>query len=105
MISLSILQDHVYMHLLESVPHNIGRNKMYQGVAGNLVAYACQISFANGFEGFVAFTPKTKLIEHYRQTLGAVLIGGQRMAIQMDAAQSLVNKYFPDFLNHQQYKK
>ena len=62
-LSVSIEQDHVFMDLLESAPFNIGKHKIYEGVAGNLVAYACKISFQRGFEGYVAFTAKTKLIE------------------------------------------
>jgi len=39
-LSLTIESDHIYMDLLESAPFNRGRNKIYEGVAGNLVAYA-----------------------------------------------------------------
>jgi len=55
------------MNLLESAPFNIGENKLYEGVAGNLVAYACKVSFQHGFDGYVAFTAKTNLIEHYKR--------------------------------------
>lgn len=82
------------MHLVESAPFNIGQNKLYEGVAGNLVAHACKISFMQGFEGFVAFTAKTKLITHYQKTLRAYTLGGQRMIIPKDSAQILVDKYF-----------
>lgn len=40
-ISIEIKFDHVYMHLVESAPFNKGREKVYSGVPGNLVAYAC----------------------------------------------------------------
>lgn len=39
---------------------------MYEGVMGNLVAYACKLSLPRGYNGFVSFTAKTKLIEHYQ---------------------------------------
>ena len=94
MLSVSLEPDHVYMHLLENAPFNIGSNKLYEGVAGNLVAHACKVSFQQGFNGFIAFTSKTNLIEHYQQTLGAYTLGGQRMIIPTDAAQTLVDKYF-----------
>ena len=68
LLSLTIEADHVLMNLLESAPFNIGHNKLYEGVAGNLVAYACKVSFQQGFDGFVAFTAKTKLIDHYEKT-------------------------------------
>jgi len=61
LISLTIEADHILMNLLESAPFNIGENKLYEGVAGNLVAYACKVSFQHGFDGYVAFTAKTNL--------------------------------------------
>lgn len=43
LISLEIKQDHVYIHLLESAPFNKGKSKLYAGVPGNLVAFACKL--------------------------------------------------------------
>ena len=94
LLSFTINPDHLYMNLLESAPFNLGHKKLYDGVPGNLVAYACKISFQNGFDGFVSFTAKTKLIEHYEKTLGAYHFGNQLMIIQPQVAQQLVNKYF-----------
>lgn len=94
LLSVSVKTDHVYMNLLESAPFNIGRNKLYEGVAGNLVAFACKLSFQRGCDGFVSFRAKTKLIEHYTQTLGAVHFGGHLMVIDTEAAKTLVDKYF-----------
>ena len=93
-ISISIKSDHVYMDLIESAPFNLGRNKIYEGVAGNLVAFACKISFQRGFDGFVSFTAKTKLIEHYENALGAYHFGNHLMIIETKAASLLVEKYF-----------
>jgi hypothetical protein len=45
LVSLEVKEDHVYMHLVESAPFNKGKNKIYTGVAGNLVAFACKLSF------------------------------------------------------------
>lgn len=94
MLSITIESDHVFMNLLENAPFNIGKNKLYEGVAGNLVAFACKISFQRGFEGFVAFTAKTKLIEHYEKTLGAYHFHNQRMIVETQPAKLLVEKYF-----------
>ncbi len=82
------------MNLVESAPFNIGRNKLYEGVPGNLVAFACKHSFQRGTDGFVAFDAKTKLIEHYEKTLDAVHFRGQRMIIPTHSAQILIDKYF-----------
>jgi hypothetical protein len=94
LLSLTVEQDHVFMDLLESASFNIGKHKIYEGVAGNLVAYACKISFQKGFEGYVSFTAKTKLIDHYEKTLGAYHFKNQRMIIETQASRILVEKYF-----------
>jgi hypothetical protein len=94
LLSITIEKDHVFMDLLESAPFNIGQNKLYEGVAGNLVAYACKVSFQKGFDGFVAFTAKAQLIKHYEKTLGAFHFKNQRMIIDTTAARRLVEKYF-----------
>jgi len=94
LLSLTIESDHVFMNLVESAPFNIGKNKLYEGVAGNLVAYACKVSFQRGFDGFVAFDAKTKLIRHYEKTLGAYHFREQRMIIPTESAQLLIDKYF-----------
>lgn len=82
------------MNLLESAPFNRGSDKLYEGVAGNLVAFACKLSFQRGCEGYVAFDSKTNLITHYQKTLGANHVGGHRMVIDSIAATMLMNKYF-----------
>jgi len=96
LISLEIKSDHVYMHLVESAPFNKGKTKVYAGVPGNLVAFACKLAFQRGHEGNVSFFSKTKLIQHYIDTLGAIHIGGRIMIIDTTAALKLINKYFPN---------
>jgi hypothetical protein len=95
LISLEIKSDHVYMHLVESAPFNKGKSKIYAGVPGNLVAFACKLSFQRGHEGNVSFFSKTQLIQHYIDTLGAIHFGGRVMIIDTNAALKLINKYFP----------
>ena len=94
LLSLTIEPDHIYMDLLESAPFNRGKNKLYEGVPGNLVAFACKMSFQHGFDGYISFTAKTKLIEHYVKTLGAYHFGGHLMIINTIAANRLVEQYF-----------
>jgi hypothetical protein len=94
LISLTEREDHVYMHLIESAPFNLGKNKVYFGVPGNLIAFACKISFHRGFEGYLSFTAKSRLIDHYKKTLGAINVGGQLMIINTNAALKLIDKYF-----------
>lgn len=94
LISLEVKSDHVYMHLVESAPFNKGKTKLYSGVPGNLVAFACKLSFQRGHEGNVAFTSKTQLIDHYTESLGAIHVGGRLMIIDSVAALKLINRYF-----------
>ena len=94
LISLEVKSDHVYMHLVESAPFNQGKTKMYSGVPGNLVAFACKLSFQRGHEGNVSFLSKTQLVDHYIKTLGAFHFGGRVMIIETQAALKLINKYF-----------
>lgn len=97
LLSLEEMQGFFYMHLLESAHFNKGKHKLYLGVPGNLVAFACKLAFEYGHDGYVAFVSKTALVQHYADTLGATPIGGQRMAIEYRAARSLVARYFKDF--------
>ncbi len=93
-MSLEIRSDHVYTHLVESAGFNKGKSKMYVGVPGNLVAFACRLSFQRGFEGNVSFIAKTQLIKHYEETLGAFHFGGRVMIIETKAAIRLIDRYF-----------
>lgn len=94
LICLEIKSDHIYMHLVESAPFNKGKTKVYSGVPGNLVAFACRLSFQRGFEGNVSFLSKTNLIEHYSKTLGAIHFRAGVMIIETRAALKLIDKYF-----------
>jgi len=74
------------MHLIESPKFNKGKNKVYLGVPGNLVAFACKVSVDKGYEGFLSFDVKTTLIKHYEQSLHATHFRGLRMFIETSAA-------------------
>jgi hypothetical protein len=94
LISIENKDDHLFMHLIESSNFNKGKDKIYLGVPGNLVAFACKVSKENGHEGFVAFDSKTKLIGHYIKILGATQLRGQRMYLDNTAADILISTYF-----------
>ncbi len=96
LICVEVKEDHVYMHLVESSPFNKGKTKVYAGVPGNLVAFACKLSFQRGHNGNVSFISKTLLIKHYEKTLGAFHFGGRVMIIETQSALKLINKYFKD---------
>ena len=94
LISLEVKSDHVFMHLVESSPFNKGKSKVYSGIPGNLVAFACKLSFQRGHDGNVAFISKSQLIDHYIESLGAIHFGSRLMIIDEKAALRLINRYF-----------
>ena len=96
LISIEDKGDLIYMHLLENAKFNKGKEKAYLGVAGNLVAYACKLSFERNYDGFISFTSKSKLIEHYKKTLGAKIFMSNVMIIDTSESFRLFKRYFPD---------
>lgn len=94
LFSIEDKHDHIFMHLIESAKFNKGKQKVYLGVPGNLVAYACKLSVDKGYEGFLAFDAKSVLIKHYEQMLHATHFSGLRMFIEPGAALKLISQYF-----------
>ena len=94
LLSIEDKEDHIFMHLIESAKFNKGKDKLYLGVPGNLVAFACKASVEKGYGGYVAFDSKTVLIEHYKLTLGATHLIRQRMFVDPIAANKLISRYF-----------
>lgn len=99
LLSLEDKGDHIFVHLIESAEMNKGRQKLYEGVPGNLFAFACKLAFEKRYKGFVAFDSKTVLIPHYEKTLGAKRLSGIRMFFDRQAAYVLARQYFKDFDN------
>ena len=97
LLSLTDKGDHIFMNLIENAKFNKGKQKLYLGVAGNLVAFACKLSFEKGYDGVVSFVAKTQLVSYYEQTIGAKRFMGNRMYIDTKEAFVLTNKYFKNF--------
>ena len=94
LLSIEDKQDHIFMHLIESAKFNKNKDKIYLGVPGNLVAYACKVSVDKGYQGFLAFDAKSALIKYYQETLYATHFRGLRMFIGTNAALRLISQYF-----------
>ena len=82
------------MHLIESAKFNKGKTKIYARVPGNLVAFACKLSFDKVYDGYLAFDAKTVLVKHYQQILFATHFRGTKMMIEIPAANRLIKQYF-----------
>ena len=91
LVCLSDRRDHIYMHLIESAKFNKGKQKIYSGVPGNLVAFACKLAFKNVYDGYLAFDAKTVLIKHYQETLFGTHFKGTKMMIETPAASRLIS--------------
>lgn len=98
LISLQDRGDHLFMPLIESIKFNRGAKKVYLGIPGNLVAFACKLSIEQGYGGYVSFESKTRLIVHYQKSLGAHILFGNFMTIDTKAANKLIQQYFPENL-------
>lgn len=104
LISFEIAEGYIYVFLVENASWNIGSStQIFKGVGAHLFAIACKFSFELGFEGVVAFTSKTNLIDHYQKNLGAERLGGHNMAIGSAAAKHLVDKYFEEGTHNGRY--
>lgn len=95
---ISFYYDHtekyIFVNLVENAIFNRGKGKIYFGVGGNLFAFACKRSKEMGFGGFIAFNAKTVLKEHYETALGAQRALNNRMFIDEESAEILIDKYF-----------
>lgn len=86
----------LFMNNIELAPQNIGTNKMYENVAGCLLAYACRKSFEIGrgnYNGYLSFDSKTNLIELYQNKYGANLAMGNKMYFSPETGKNLMKKY------------
>ncbi|KRE35617.1 hypothetical protein [Paenibacillus sp. Soil522] len=91
-IALECKEDHVWVHLIESIPHE---RKEFSWIGLNLLALACRRSVDMGFDGAVAFQSKTtvKLMQYYMGVVGASHFGGGLMAIDEAVAERLIMLY------------
>lgn len=98
MIALKHIRDQYYTHvdIVEAAPFNIGHTGMYKGVGAHLFAIACKLSWDVGNEGYVQFTAKTGLVEHYIKMLNAKCIDWHILYIDTYGAIALINKYFKE---------
>jgi hypothetical protein len=66
---------------------------LYSGIGKCMIALCCKISFDSGFDGYITFEAKNRLMPYYKR-YGAIQIGALRMAIETKEAQKLVDLFF-----------
>jgi hypothetical protein len=95
-----------YMSFIEVAPHNKGKEKEYDFVAGCLIAYACKLSFIEGknhHEGYLTFdvmeadeNDQFKLMAMYSKKYKACrvpFISDTTMIIKPQDAMLLIEEY------------
>lgn len=92
-----------YMAYIEIAPHNKGKTKRHDNVAGCLIAYACRLSFIVGvehFKGWLTFDvmeeskeDEIKLMAVYCQKYGALKWGDTTMVISPEVGEKLIAKF------------
>lgn len=97
LLKMAKMNDGYYeMAHLEISPSNYGRKGKYDDIAGCLIAYACLLAFElneGNYQGYLAFTSKSELIEHYEKEYSAEVIYKQKMMINPQNGRKLVMKY------------
>lgn len=98
-----LLKDEPIMAYIEIAPHNKGLERIYDLVAGNLISYACKLSFEHGknnFKGWLSFTvqekseeDQSKLMELYSSKYDAVKVTKTAMVIHPSKGELLIEKY------------
>ena len=65
---------------------------LHNGVGKAIIALCCSISFDLGFDGYITFEAKNRLMPYYER-YGAKHIAGLRMGIETFAARKLIDFY------------
>lgn len=95
LISLRITSNEVEIKLIESNKENIGKSGRYEGVGGNLIAFACKMAKDKGLD-YIYFTSKTNLKTHYKEKIGAKEVVKDVMVIEGESFEMLIKKYFKE---------
>ena len=90
-------KEEPYMAFLEVAPHNKGKDKQFDFVAGCLISRACQLSFLEGkghYQGFLAFQcMDEKVIKVYANKYGAIRVDTTYMYIDPMVGKKLIEEY------------
>ena len=82
----------IHINLIESSNDNKGAAKKVDWITGCMIAFAAQISFEKGYQGFVSLLPKTVLIDYYIKKYGFSQYG-RNLAIDTRGSIKLIQKY------------
>lgn len=86
-------KGYIEVVLAEANPKNVGKEGNYKGVGAHLFSIASRLSFDKGYDGYVTFTSKTNLVQHYIDELQAEVLFGTKMQLNTEASKRLVEIY------------
>ena len=86
----------IEIRLLAVSKENRGRNKTYEHIAGNLIAFACLRSIRMfGHWASVSLVPKTRLLQHYIEKYH-MHPAGRHLLLDGEDIMKLINRYNHD---------
>lgn len=86
-------EKRIEIKLLACSIENQGRNKIYEGIAGCLIAYACQLAkIKYGYLACVSLVPKTSLKAHYISKYDMIDAGWQ-LYLEGEQLNNIIVKY------------
>lgn len=81
------------INLLAVSKENRGAKKIYEGIAGNLIAWACREAVKRfGEDACVSLIPKTKLVKHYIKEYG-MMKAGQSLFLSDEPLLNMLEEY------------
>jgi len=95
LISINRIQSEwrIHIRLLTVSKENKGNNKIFDRIAGNLIAYISKLALRDyGELACVSLKPKSKLIEHYITTYH-MAARGNLLSLEVPEILNLVNEY------------
>lgn len=98
LISFEKISDEwrVHVRLLSVSIENMGRNKKYDGIVGNLLAFVSKIAIKEFAElACVSLRPKTQLVKHYVE-MYKMNITGITLSLEVPEILDLIKKYDHD---------
>jgi len=86
----------VHIRLLTVSFENQGKKKIYDNIAGNLIAYAAKIAVADYAElACISLRPKTEIAKHYIDKYNMILTG-LTLSIEVPGLLNLINLFDHD---------
>ncbi len=87
-----IRESRIHIHLIENALSNRSKDKIYDYVAGCLLAFLCKLAFDKDYKGFVSLHSKSEIVDLYKNKY-YFLEMGQNLFIDTERAAFLVSKY------------